>query len=368
VLVIDESRTAGAGGPLAPPVGWGIAGCGWVARDHAAPALQAVDAACIVALYDPAQQALERMSAVLPSGGSNAAPACTTDLAAFLAAPDLDAVYVAAPNHAHRQVVEAATAAGKSVLCEKPLAAGEADAAAMVNACADAGVLLGTAYDQRWHPAHQRLRELLPSLGTITAVRIVYCCWLPPDWTPDGQPHDNWRADPARAGGGAAIDLGPHGLDLVGMLLDDDVVTLSALLQHQVHAYAVDDGALLQGRTAGGVLVDLHVAYNTPDALPRRRLEVVGTRGVAVATDTMGQVGGGRLTVQTVDSAEPVDVGFAATSPFTAQFDAFSAAVQERGPWPYPADRDLRLHRLLLAALAAAHSVGTGHTGREART
>jgi predicted dehydrogenase len=248
-------------------------------------------------------------------------------------------------------VVEAAAAAGVAVLCEKPLAADVADAEAAVAAAAGAGVLLGTAYDQRWHPAHVRLRELVPDLGTVTAVRVVYCCWLPVDWSPDGGPHDNWRVDRSRAGGGAAIDLAPHGLDLAGVLLGEDVVELTALLQTRVQAYPVDDGALLAGRTAGGVLVDLHVSYNCPDALPRRRLEVVGTRGTAVAVDTMGQTAGGSLTLF---RPEPVDVPFAGTDPFTAQFAAFSAAVAGAAPWPYPADRDLALHRLLVTALDRA--------------
>ena len=196
--------------------------------------------------------------------------------------------------------------------------------------------------------AHVRLRELVPELGTVTAVRIVYACWLPGDWTPDGREHDNWRVDPARAGGGAALDLAPHGLDLVGVLLGDDVVTLHALTQHRVHGYDVDDGALLHGRTGGGVLVDLHVAYNVPDALPRRRLEVVGTRGTAVAVDTMGQSAGGSLTLL---RPEPVDVAFADRTPFEAQFAAFGDAVRGESPWPYDAERDLRLHRLLLESL-----------------
>jgi predicted dehydrogenase len=237
------------------------------------------------------------------------------------------------------------------VLCEKPLAADVADAEALVAAADRAGVLLGTALDQRWHPAHVRLRELLPELGTVTAVRIVYCCWLPAGWSPDGAPHDNWRVDPSRAGGGAAIDLAPHGLDLAGVLLGEDVEQLTAVLQTRVHGYGVDDGALLAGRTAGGVLVDLHVAYNTPDALPRRRLEVVGTRGLAVAVDTMGQTAGGTLTLH---RPEPVDVPFAGTAPFAAQFAAFTAAVAGTAPWPHPAGRDLRLHRLLLDALDRA--------------
>jgi 1,5-anhydro-D-fructose reductase (1,5-anhydro-D-mannitol-forming) len=320
-------------------IGWGVAGCGWVARDHALPALAATAGARVVALHDRDPAALARLPVDAPAHA---------DLGAFLATPGLDAVYVAVPNAAHREVVEAVAATGRAVLCEKPLAADADDARAMVTAAREAGVLLGTAYDQRWHPAHVRLRELLPELGTVTAVRIVYCCWLPADWSPDGRPHDNWRVDRARAGGGAAIDLAPHGLDLAGVLLGEDVVELRALLQRRVQDYPVDDGALLSGRTATGVLVDLHVAFNTPDALPRRRLEVVGTRGMAVAVDTMGQTAGGSLTLYRPD---PVDVPFAGDSPFAAQFAAFTAAVAGQAPWPYDAARDLALHRLLLTAL-----------------
>ena len=142
---------------------------------------------------------------------------------------------------------------------------------------------------------------------------------------------------------------------LAGVLLGEDVEDLHALLQTRVHGYAVDDGALLHGRTPSGVLVQLHVTYNTPDALPRRRLEVVGTRGMAVAVDTMGQTAGGSLTLHRPD---PVDVPFAGDSPFGAQFAAFTAAVAGTAPvgtaWPYDAVRDLALHRLLLTALGDA--------------
>jgi len=322
-------------------VGWGIAGCGWVARDHALPALLATPGTHLVALHDVSEQAMNRLPVEAVRH---------TDLDAFLAMPGLDAVYVATPNALHRPLVQAALRARISVLCEKPLAADIADAEAMVAAMVetDAGTLLGTAYDQRWHPAHLRLRELLGELGTVTAVRIAYGCWLPPDWSPDGRPHDNWRVDRARAGGGAAIDLAPHGLDLVGVLLGEDVEQLQAVTQHRVQAYEVDDGALLHGRTGGGVLVDLHVSYNTPDALPRRRLEVLGTRATAVATDTMGQTAGGTLVLH---RPEPVEVPFGSGSPFAAQFAAFSSAVAGDSIWPYDAQRDLRLHRLLVGAL-----------------
>lgn len=318
-------------------VGVGVIGYGWVARDHMVPAVAASPAAELVAVHD-----------VRPVGH----PAYVADLDAFLATPGLDAVYVATPNAAHRDPVEAVAGAGKAVLVEKPLAADLADAEAMVKACEAAGVVAGVAFDQRWHPAHRRAAELVAAgeVGTVTAVRIVYACWTGPDWSPDGRPHDNWRADPARAGGGAVLDLAPHGLDLVGTLLGgDDVTSLRALVQHRVHDYPVEDGGVLIGRTAGGVLVSLHVAYNTPEHLPRRRLEVVGTRNSLTAVDTLGQTPGGRLLLG--DTEVPFD---GATSPFRAQLDAFLPAVDGTAPWPYPMARDLRLHALLLHALDSA--------------
>ncbi|MDN3267126.1 Gfo/Idh/MocA family oxidoreductase [Streptomyces sp. MA15] len=343
---------------------WAVAGCGWVARDHFLPGLLAAAGSRaggavprLVAVTDADPAAAARLAARVPGART------ATDLPALLAVHRPDAVYVATPNHAHRPAVTAAAAAGAAVLCEKPLAAGLADAERLVAACHRAGVLAATAYDQRFHPAHRAVREVTASgaLGTITAVRITYCCWLPPTWSPDGRPYDNWRADPARAGGGAALDLAPHGLDLVGVLLGgDDVTELTALVQHRVHPYPVDDGAVLAGRTGGGVLVCLHVAYNTPDTLPRRRLEVVGTRGQLTAVDTLGQDAGGRLWLTDAHTTRRVPVPFdTGTSPFAAQVREFSAAAVSAGrpvgrAWPWPLHRDLALHRLLLEALSPA--------------
>ncbi len=127
-------------------------------------------------------------------------------------------------------------------------------------------------------------------LGAVTAVRIVYACWLPANWA-----GDNWRIDRRRAGGGALIDLAPHGLDLAAFLLGERLLDVAAMGQARVHHYEVEDGALLMGRSESGALVQLHVAYNCPETLPRRRLEMIGTAGQAVATDTMGQTPGGTL-------------------------------------------------------------------------
>ena len=267
---------------------------------------------------------------------------------------DVDAVYVAAPNHLHAPLTCAAADHGLAVLCEKPMATRLADAEAMTAACARAGVAYATAFDQRHHAAHRRLRAQIAdgALGTVTQVRVVYQCWLPPDWSPHrGERHDNWRADPERAGGGALFDLAPHGLDLAAVLLDEPLGDVRALGQRRVHDYAVDDGALLIARSDSGVLVSIDVAYNTPDALPRRRLEVVGTDGLARAVDTMGQTAGG--TLELVDARDGTSTALALEddrSPFTVQLEAFRDLVGgDLTALPAP-DHDLAQMRLLAEA------------------
>ena len=325
-------------------IGWGIVGCGWVARDYAAPAIVGSGNGSLRALCDADPGALAGIEPddrrIVRSGS----------ISQFLETPGLDAVYVATPNHLHRPFVEAAAAAGKAVLCEKPMALDAADAQAMVEICERHGVFYATAFDQRFHPAHRRAAGLVraDAVGRVGAVRIVYACWVGASWS-----DDNWRIDPARAGGGALFDLAPHGLDLVAMLLGEPFDRAIVLGQHRVHDYAraeggVDDGAMVLARTASGILVQLHVAYNCPEFLPRRRLEIVGDRGQITLTDTMGQTPGGTLSLQTAQAApEIVAVEDAGRSPFALQIEAFADHLLQVRPFGFEARQDLRTMTLL---------------------
>ena len=319
-------------------LGWCVVGCGWVARDYAIPAILASRNGRLVAACDRSDTVLS----AVPGGCVR-----TANLEAALSTPGVQAVYVATPNDAHRAIVEAAAAAGKHVLCEKPMATTGTDARAMVAACRVAGVTYATAFDQRFHAAHRTLARLVKQgrLGTVTQARIHYACWLPPEWATD-----NWRIDPTRAGGGALIDLAPHGVDLLEMLLGDKWAELHALTQQKVHPYPVDDGAVLMGRFRGGALATLHVGYNCPDAYPRRTLELIGTEARALALDTMGQTPGGTLTL-TDAAGRCVPVPFDDDrSPFLVQLEAFADAVLNRTPFPFAAEDDLRTCELLEAA------------------
>ena len=335
---------------MATRLAWGIMGCGWVARDYAGPAIASSSNGRVAALYDPDRASLTKAAALFPEAASY------SDLTAFLATPGLGAAYVAAPNHVHRPLAEAAAGAGLAVLCEKPMATTLADAEAMVEACRRAGVLYATAFDQRFQGAHRAMARLIAEgrLGTVTAVRIVYACWLPADWAgPEGNGSgDNWRIDPKRAGGGALMDLAPHGLDLAAALLGEPLAEVVAMGQGRVHRYQVEDGAVLLARSRSGVLVQMHVAYNCPETLPRRRLEVVGTGGQLVATDTMGQVGGGELLVLDAATgvAEADAVPGVERSPFLNQVEAFASAALGAEAFPFTPDGDLSTMRLLLQA------------------
>ncbi len=341
-------------------IGWGIIGCGWVARDYVAPGIRDAASSSLVALCDSDPEAMQRIAAATPGAE------CFGNLDEFLSCPGLDAVYIATPNHLHRPLTEAAARAGKAVLCEKPMATTLTDAEAMVKACRAAGVQYATAFDQRFQARHQALKAIAASgeLGTVTASRIHYACWTPGDWIPPNQSvHDNWRVDPARAGGGAFIDLAPHGLDLLQWIVGDSITEVACLMQRKVFDYPVDDGAALIGQFAGGSLLTMNVAYNCPDHFPRRTLELIGTKAMAIARNTMGQTPGGALTLIDARSGESREIEVAPAddvSPFQAQIEAFSRSLLERKPFPFTPEGDLRTMRILQAAQSQTGGVLVG--------
>ena len=131
------------------------------------------------------------------------------DLADVLADPAIRAVVLATPHSLHRPMVEAAARAGKQVFCEKPLALNTADAAAMIEACRKAGVVLGVGHNRRLWPSMQALKRIVQSgeLGEILHVEGHF-----------SNEHSNntggtWRDSPAESPGGGMTGAGLHILD-----------------------------------------------------------------------------------------------------------------------------------------------------------
>ncbi|MFL6136631.1 MAG: Gfo/Idh/MocA family protein [Frankiaceae bacterium] len=175
------------------PVRWGFLGAGAIARDALAPAVHAADRAVLraAAARDPA-----RAAGLEPTGSVHA------DYAALCDDPTIDVVYVALANDAHLTWTLRALAAGKHVLCEKPLGLSAGEVIRMARAADAAGCLLVEASWYRWHPRTRRAEELLASGAIGDGRREVIA-----EFVFDGVPAGNYRLDPVM-GGGALHDVG----------------------------------------------------------------------------------------------------------------------------------------------------------------
>ncbi len=127
-----------------------------------------------------------------------------------IADPQVQAVILATPHSKHRAQVEAAAAAGKHIYCEKPFALAKADAAAMLEACKRAGIVIGVGHHFRLMPSMRVLDELKEkgAFGTIMHVEGNYSH----DWLAN-MPADSWRMAAAESRAGGMTGMGIHVLD-----------------------------------------------------------------------------------------------------------------------------------------------------------
>jgi predicted dehydrogenase len=142
---------------------------------------------------------------------------------ALLADPDVDAVYIPLPNGLHCEWTLKAAAAGKHVLCEKPLACSAGEVMQMADACRRAGVVLMEGYMTAFHQRHQAALQLVRSggLGRPLAVRTAFTF-------PASDP-DNHRWQP-ELGGGSLLDVGVYCLAPVLTLADGPPVSVAATM------------------------------------------------------------------------------------------------------------------------------------------
>ena len=174
---------------------WGILATGGIARKFAA-ALPESRTGRLVAVGSRTAAAAEKFAA--DHGGIRA----HGSYEALLADPEVQAVYIATPHPSHLEWTLRAAAAGKHILCEKPLALNHADAARMIGAARRHRVFLMEAFMYRCHPQTARLAELVAE-GTIGELRAIHANFTAP-----------FKFDPAHRifdkalGGGAILDLG----------------------------------------------------------------------------------------------------------------------------------------------------------------
>ena len=185
-------------------VGWGVLGAGWLVNQATAAAIHSADGARLVAA---GARDLARAEAIGPDRASDSYEAVLED-------PAVDAVYIALANDAHLPWIRAAVAAGKHVLCEKPMVLTATDADLAFAEAQAAGVLLVEAAWSRWHPRMQRIVDLAVS-GALGEIRDYLGTF-----TFDGVPEGNYRLSRAH-GGGALYDVGIYPLHALVACLPD---------------------------------------------------------------------------------------------------------------------------------------------------
>jgi predicted dehydrogenase len=167
---------------------------------------------------------------------------------------DLDGVVIATPSALHADQAVAALEAGVAVFCQKPLGRTAEEARRVVDAARRADRLLAVDFSYRFTRAAQALKEL--DLGTVHAAELAFHNAYGPD--------KPWFYDPELAGGGCAIDLGTHLVDLALWLLDwPEVETVDSTLLRR-GAHEVEDYASARLGLSGGATIALSCSWNLP--------------------------------------------------------------------------------------------------------
>jgi 1,5-anhydro-D-fructose reductase (1,5-anhydro-D-mannitol-forming) len=327
-------------------VRWGMIGAGTIGREWMADAIAAQPDGALrgVASSDP-----ERARAFAREKGM---PVAYDSVDALLADPDIDAVYISTTNDLHKPQALAAAAAGKHLLCEKPLALTLEDAQEMVAACAAAGVVMGTNHHLRNAATHRTMRDLVASgaVGDVQAVRVFHAVHLPPHL-------QGWRVNRPDAGGGVILDITVHDADTVRFVLDDEIAEVTAMTAAQGMGQGVEDAVMGVMRTQQGRLVQFHDSFTARHTYTG--FEVHGSGGSLYARDVMTQQPVGTVTLRRDGVEEEVVV--TPENLYERSVRRFNAAIAGEGE-PAATARDGLCS--LAVALAALESARTGCMAR----
>ncbi|MPW23096.1 gfo/Idh/MocA family oxidoreductase [Paraburkholderia sp. CNPSo 3157] len=276
-------------------------------------------------------------------------PAHSADLDAVLADPSITAVYISSTNEKHLPQALAAAKAGKHVLCEKPLALTEDEAAQMIEACVSHDVRLGTNHHLRCAATHRKIRELIRTgeVGTPLFARVFHAVSLPPHLR-------GWRIERPDAGGGVILDISVHDIDTLRFVLDDEPVEVSAMTASGTMSSAgLADGVMAIVRFKEGVLAQLHDAFTVPYA--PTGLEIHGTSGSLFAKDVMTQRPVGEISLRTPDGTQIIEI---------EHHDLYGTGVAEFhrsiSEGQNPAATGIDGYRSLVAALSIVQSADAG--------
>lgn len=200
-------------------------------------------------------------------------PEHTTDMEAAIRHPETDVVVVALPNNLHETTVAAVAAAGKPVLCTKPLARDAEEARRMLETVEKAGVFAGYLEDLVYTP------KTLKSVKAVRDGAIGQVTWVRSRETHPG-PHSAWFWDGRLTGGGAIVDLGCHCIEIIRTFVGKGNRPLEVMCHTDtlVHPIEAEDNAIALVRFESGAIGQFEVSWTFRGGMDLRD-EVAGTHG-----------------------------------------------------------------------------------------
>jgi predicted dehydrogenase len=322
-------------------VRWGVLSTADIGMKKVIPAIQQAANSDVVAIAsrDPKRAAAAAQRLGIPTSYGS--------YEELLAADDIGAVYIPLPNDLHAEWTMKAAAAGKHVLCEKPLALSAAQAAEMARACDAAGVKLAEAFMYRHHPSWVEARRLVNdgAIGELLAVQSWFS-YFNDDPTNIRNRMEN--------GGGAIMDIGCYTINLSRMLFDAEPARVEASVRRDpIMGIDIVSSAVLE--FPGGGQATFTCSTRAED---HQRVHIVGTSG-RIEIEIPFNIPPDRETrIFVTARGEPAQAPatetlvFPAEDQYTIQAGLFAQAVLDDTPVPVPVSDAIANMRVIETILA----------------
>jgi predicted dehydrogenase len=326
-------------------VKWGVIGVAKIATEKVIPAMQQgkVSEIAAIASRDPARARAAAQKLGIPNAYGS--------YEELLADSEIEAIYNPLPNEEHVPWTLKALAAGKHVLCEKPIALDAAEAQRLIDARDRSGKLVTEAFMVRFHPQWRRARELARD-GTIGETRAIQTFFSYRLLDPD-----NLRNRPP--GGGGLYDIGCYAILTARYIFGADPARVVATIDWDPK-FKTDRLASALIEFPGGRQQSFTVGTQSS---AHQRVTIVGDKGrievmipfnapidrpTEIAIDPGADLIGGGRTIET----------FPVCDQYTLQGDAFSRAIRDGSPLEFPIEDAIANMRVIDALFRSAKSGG----------
>ncbi len=317
-----------------------ILGAGGISGAHARAMLALPDRIECTLLCDVSKENLHRRAEQL--GGT---PVHCTDWKQMLSkhGDQFDAVVIALPHHLHAAAILDCLAAGKHVLCEKPLCTSLIEADAIVSAVQAAGVTFMPGHNALFHPFVGRVKEMVGAgtIGRVLHMRSQDCFVLGADFS------DTWRGRFGEQGGGELIDTGYHAAYTLMHFAGAPVVEVRGTFARFRQRIEGEDTASVQLLFGDGAIGEIFTSWAMPRPHGTHALHLMGEKGQLFGT-------GNSLYLLPEGFSEPARTELPASDSFEAQMACFHDCVRGRRRPPHSVQESREVLRLILEATASA--------------